>query len=540
MSDSLAPFRQAVLVVRWGATAICLALASPEIGEGNPAVLAGLSVLLAYSAVRTLRPVVDDGGPGGMAWLLAEATLAVVLVATTGFGDSPLVFALLPPVALVGFSRGFAQAARVAVAACIGVLVPWLLVGVSPHADLRRSGQGAAEVLLVALVAGYARRISGEADERRIATLDRLGRLSDANVLLFQLHQVTQTLPASLDLTDVLDATVDQLRSLFDADGVAILLHEESDDSWSTSRRHGLAGATSLFPGELPAAVQRVLAVRSTDREDLLTGEGDGLDPRSRSGLYGLLTARGATIGVVALEHHDPHHFTERDAELLTGFVEPAAVAIDNARWFGRLRTLGADEERTRLARDLHDRTGQSLAYLAFELDRITKLAGKGDDVTEALDALRTDVRKVISELRDTLYDLRTDVTEADGLASTLEGFLTRVGERSGLVTALRAEESARLPLLRERELWRIAREAVTNVERHAQASRVDVLWRTDGRSATLEVVDDGVGIASAEGGSLSEPGVAALRERAASIGASLAVVSEPGRGTRVRCSLAG
>jgi signal transduction histidine kinase len=243
---------------------------------------------------------------------------------------------------------------------------------------------------------------------------------------------------------------------------------------------------------------------------------------------------------MLILEDEEPRHFTDRDVELLTGFVEPAALAVDNARWFARLRTVGADEERTRIARDLHDRIGQSLAYLAFELDRITKLAGKGDEVTEALDALRTDVRKVISELRDTLYDLRTDVTEADGMASTLEGFLTRVGERSGLVTALRAEETARLPLLRERELWRIAREAVTNVERHAQASRVDVMWRTDGRSATLEVVDDGVGIASSEGGSLGEPGLANLRERAASIGASLAVVSEPGRGTRVRCSLAG
>jgi signal transduction histidine kinase len=540
MGDALAPFRQAILVVRWGATAVSLALASPEIADGSSAVLLGFVVLVAYSTFRTLRPLEDGGDRAGTVWLVAEATLAVVLVATTGFGDSPLVFALLPPVALAGFARGFAQGARLAVAALAACLVTWLVVGIGPHADLVRSAQGAGEVLLVALVAGYARRISGEADERRIAALDRLGRLSDANVLLFQLHQVTQTLPASLDLTDVLDATVEQLRALFDAHSVAILLHEESDDTWSTARRHGGAGTISAFADELPAAVQRVLAVRSTDREANLTGAADGLDARSRSGLYGLLTARGATIGVVALEHRDPDHFSERDAELLTGFVEPAAVAIDNARWFGRLRTLGADEERTRIARDLHDRTGQSLAYLAFELDRITKQASRGDAVTDALDALRTDVRKVISELRDTLYDLRTDVTDADGMASTLEAFLVRVGERSGLVTALRAEETARLPLLRERELWRIAREAVTNVERHAQASRIDVMWRTDGRTATLEVVDDGVGVASSEGGSLGEPGLAALRERSASIGASLAVVSEPGRGTRVRCSLAG
>ena len=77
----------------------------------------------------------------------------------------------------------------------------------------------------------------------------------------------------------------------------------------------------------------------------------------------------------MSIEHADAHHFTGRDVELLAGFVEPAALAIDNARWFGRLRTVGADEERTRIARDLHDRIGQSLAYLAFELDRIVKTA---------------------------------------------------------------------------------------------------------------------------------------------------------------------
>ena len=88
-------------------------------------------------------------------------------------------------------------------------------------------------------MAGYARRISGEADERQSVALDRLGRLSDANELLFQLHQVAQTLPASLDLDEVLDATIEQLRELFDFDAAAILLLEETDGRWHTARRDG-------------------------------------------------------------------------------------------------------------------------------------------------------------------------------------------------------------------------------------------------------------------------------------------------------------
>jgi signal transduction histidine kinase len=539
VSDSLGSFSEAVLAVRWGATAISLALASPDIADGDRGTLVALVALIVVTAYRTFRPLHDTGDRQLVLGVLFEAGLAVGVVAATGYDDSPLLFSLLTPTALAGFARGFRFGVRVALAVIAVLGVPWV-VGDHHRDDGSRVGlQWAGEIVLVALVAGYARRISGEADERREAALDRLGRLTDANVLLFQLHQVTQTLPASLDLTDVLDTTMEQLRELFPATGVAILLHEEADKAWHTVRRHGLQAARSHPDGGLPGALARTVTVRSTAHVDDLVASGPGLDGASRAGLYGPLMARGATIGLVALEHGVGAHFTDRDVELLRGFVDAAALAIDNARWFSRLRSVGADEERARIARDLHDRTGQSLAYVAFELDRITKQAAKGADTTSALDALRGDVRKVVGELRDTLYDLRTDVTDADGLASTLEAFLARVGERSGLAVDLHAEESARLPLRRERELWSIAREAITNVERHARATRIDVRWQCNGASADLVVADDGIGMASADGGSLGAPGLAALRERAAGIGATLAVVTGPGQGTRVRCTLA-
>ena len=157
--------------------------------------------------------------------------------------------------------------------------------------------------------------------------------------------------------------------------------------------------------------------------QNLLAGGGPGTSPSSASGLYAVLPARGSIIGLLSIEHGDAHHFTPRDVDLLAGFVEPAALAIDNARWFGRLRTVGADEERTRIARDLHDRIGQSLAYLAFELDRIVK---NGADRRRQRDrrstTSATDVRGVIREVRDTLYDLRTDVTETQSLVDDARG----------------------------------------------------------------------------------------------------------------------
>ena len=95
-------------------------------------------------------------------------------------------------------------------------------------------------MLIVAVIAGYARRISGEAVRERELALDRLSRLSDANTLLFSLHRVTQTLPASLDLDDVLDSTVTRMKSLVGYDAVAVLLFDETDGSWQVARHHGL------------------------------------------------------------------------------------------------------------------------------------------------------------------------------------------------------------------------------------------------------------------------------------------------------------
>ena len=214
------------------------------------------------------------------------------------------------------------------------------------------------------------------------------------------------------------------------------------------------------------------------------------------------------------------------------------ALAIDNARWFARLRTVGADEERTRIARDLHDRIGQSLAYLAFELDRIVGKAEQDEPLGDSLEQLRDDVRGVIREVRDTLYDLRTDVSDSQDLPTVLEAFIGRVRERSELHIELICDRDQRLPLLQEREMWRLAQEAITNVERHANATRIRVVWRCNGESATLDITDDGQGFPEGRAGRLDSYGILGMRERAASIGATLEISSEPGRGTRVRCTL--
>jgi signal transduction histidine kinase len=346
-------------------------------------------------------------------------------------------------------------------------------------------------------------------------------------------------LPASLDLGEVLDSTLNRLRSLVSFDSIAVLLLDETDGHWDVVRHQGLQVPSRIDPSDLPAALRRAIDAECVIHlADLSREPGSGLSKRAGSGLYTVLGARGSVIGLLAIEHGDFEHFTPRDLEVVQGFVAPAALALDNARWFGRLRTVGADEERTRIARDLHDRIGQSLAYLGIELDRLADRDAAGERITTDIAQLRDDVRGVVREVRDTLYDLRTDVSEENSLDSVLRQFVDRVAERSNLRIQVDADTDVRLPILQEREMWRIAQEALANVERHARATAVRVVWRCDGTRALIDVTDDGVGFDLSRAGRVDSYGVLGMRERASSIGATLEVVSAPGRGTRIRCAL--
>ena len=530
-----------MLAIRWGTTMVSVALAGRAFADADWPVVIWCGVLVAYTVVRTVSPLRYVGGIRSLIEVVCEVGLLVAAVSATDYWESPFVFSLTTAVIVAGFARGFGFALRISVAAVLAISIPWTLQPGYDSNEVRITVQWAVILLLVAVIAGYARRLTGEADRQRSLAFDRLTRLSDANALLFSLHRVAQSLPASLDMNDVLDTTVTRLRGLIDFSALAVFIFDETDANWQVIRREGVRLPTRLGPTELPEPLTRALTRNQmVEVTDLNRGGVEGLSPTSRCGLYTVLPARGAVIGLLALEHRDEGHFSRRDVEMLQGFVEPVALAIDNARWFSRLRTVGADEERTRIARDLHDRIGQSLAYLAFELDRLVARDGKGEPISTPLLQLRNDVRGVIREVRDTLYDLRTDVSESCDIVETLEGFVDRLRERTDIDLHLHADRAKRLPILQEREMWRIAQEALVNVERHAHARRVDIRWWCNGTAAALEVADDGAGFPEGKAGRLDSYGIIGMRERASSIGATLEIASVPGRGTIVRCVLPG
>ncbi len=520
--------------VRWATLALGLTLAAIT-GE-TTATVGAWALALTAVAIWQSDERVRHGRPGEVVALVGMV-VDVGAVVSTGAWGSPFVFCLLGGVMTIGFTGGFTAGVRTAVLATLAVAVPYhLTLQLDVAESIRTSGQWAVELMLVAVLAGYARRLFGQAEAQHTLALDRMSQLTEANELLVSLHRVAQTLPASLDIEQVLTSTVGRLRALIDCDVAAVLLRDEATGTWTVAASEGAALPKTLSDSELP---RPLAAATSSSVASLVVslGPGEGLGPEilSRSGLYAPLRARGALLGLIAVEQHEPGFYGRRDLRILDGFVEPAAVAIDNARWFARLRTIGADEERVRIARDMHDSVGQSLAFVAFKLDRLTGMA-EDPKMHEELSTLRTEVRGVLTEVRDTLCDLRTEVTDARGLVETLEEFLERVAARADFEVTFQHESTGRLPLVREREVWRIAHEAVTNAEHHARATHLRVRWQCDGRSATLTVADDGRGFSSGAAGRADSYGLRGMRERADAIGARLEIESEPFVGTVIEC----
>jgi signal transduction histidine kinase len=524
--DSLSRFRAAVTAIRLACLAFAAAIAAPAASNDHwRLALVGLGLVVVHAA-RILAPLHGRGRAIDLVAVAGSLAIHVAAVLATGGWDSPYVFPLLGVVAIAGFARGLREGipTAIAVAAVISAAswAGWFDVTWSFTA----ARQWSLEVVMVAGVAGYARRVIGDAESNKSEAMLWVQQLTDANVLLSSLHRVAQALPAELDLDGVLDQTIRTLRDHLRYDAAAIMLRNQLGEpsEWRVGRFEGIDGdvldSTVLRSG--PARALHRLAPVRVDLGSEGTGPPAGLRSQARCGVYAPLLARNELVGLLAIEFDDEEPAkADRALELARGLSEPAGLGIDNARWFARLRLVGADEERTRIAHDLHDGVGQTLAYLGFELERVTR--GVDDTaLSQELTRLRGDLRTALSEVRETLFDLKSDVSDEIDVGAALARCCARVTERGEVKVAFEGDANGRLPRRVEHELWRIGQEAVLAAERRWNASSIAVRWWTDGRAAELELAHDGFAEQGRRRGDAME--VATLQDRADALGAELTV----------------
>lgn len=511
--------------LRWGVVMIGLAWAASLAAAGNVGVVITLSVAIFITSWRTIAPI-RFGEPGLLPLMKAVGDVAALSLAV-GLSDglsSPFVGSLFVAIAIAGFGWGLGA----------GVLCALLAVVLSPitaplaDVDLGFHLPGPLAVTAlagVAILPGLALDRLGDLEIRRKAVMDQRDRLADTNELLELLTDLARTLPSSLDLNDVVQATREQLVETFDANRIAIISYEDGD--WTPQFQDGFDIPPQVLSADLPpplnVAADAPKLVRITDLSEDYGRDG--------TGLYTRLIVGDTDVGLIAIEHNGSNgRYQESDAELLQGMADVLALTLANARSFRRLRSLAAAEERSRIARDLHDRLGQYLTYIALELERINSVR---DQPSVELKELHEDVQGAISEFRDTLIELRASVTAERPLAVVLGEVVERFRKRSTVdVDLVLPVVPDRLPAIVENELLRIAQEALVNIEKHASASEVHVAWTiADGRGV-LVIQDDGRGFDPAKGIRGSAYGLVGMRERAASVGAMLEISSEPGQGT--------
>jgi signal transduction histidine kinase len=201
-------------------------------------------------------------------------------------------------------------------------------------------------------------------------------------------------------------------------------------------------------------------------------------------------------------------------------------------------RMVGLQEqERRDIARELHDRVGQTLTAMRIDMDMIrTRLAEHDDPVIRRRndDSLEL-IDSVFKAVENVMYDLRPPMIDEYGLIAPLRWYAKKFTERTGIRVEVRGDESRRSGPQVERALVRIAQEALNNVARHAQASRVAIELREIGSDVVFTIEDDGKGF-DVEAGRARKTGYgfSTMRERAESAGGTFEVHSEKGKGTRV------
>ena len=203
--------------------------------------------------------------------------------------------------------------------------------------------------------------------------------------------------------------------------------------------------------------------------------------------------------------------------------VDEHALRLDAALTFDEIRTIATMEERHRLAREIHDGVAQEIASLGYAVDDLSADA-TSDAQRRKLNTLRSELSRVVSELRLSIFDLRSEVSA--GLGSALSDYVREVGARSGMTVHMTLDVApTRLRGEVETELFRIAQEAITNARKHSSAANLWIDCRIQPPAARISVRDDGGGLGKGRDDSY---GIKIMRERAERINATLEVASRP------------
>lgn len=380
----------------------------------------------------------------------------------------------------------------------------------------------------------------GMEDEVRAKTADL--RLEQQR--LATLYEATAFAAGAASPRDLAVGFAQRMRQAAAADAVALRWFDPSEQRMVLLAAEGLPPAMldaerCVAPGDChcgsPALQARVIPIA---REESHASH------CARAGFVAVtavaLTVQGRVMGEVDLLFRDAPRPGKADRELLDSLASHLASAMDGLRSVALQREAAVAEERGMLARELHDSIAQSLAFMKIQLQLLeaAQRAGKADEAARLVDELALGLKECTADVRALLMHFRTR-TDGDDLLPALQQTLQKFRLQSGVPAELEVDgHGAPLPADVQVQLLHVVQEALANVRKHARASQVRVRL-THQPHWQIDVRDDGRGFdPAADAPDDSHVGLRIMRERAAKVGAAVALESQPGRGTLVRVSL--
>ena len=382
------------------------------------------------------------------------------------------------------------------------------------------------------------------------------------NEELATLNIIAATVSRSVELQKFLEDALDKVLEIMRLSHGEILLFDAESGSIVPRVYRGISSQLALeiqafsvgegIPGLVAQLEQPVLI------EDDLAA-----DPRflrrslvAREGLRSMvsvpLRSKNRVVGVLDLFSSNVLSLTPEQLRLLVAIGDQIGVAVENARLLEELKAkeqmrlhllekviTAQEDERKRVARELHDETGQSLTSLIVSLKALESMTNL-PELREKAAELRALGGEILRDVHDLAFQLRPSLLDSLGLAAAVQRLGEDYAEKLGIHIDCHAVgfEGRRLPPGTETALYRIVQEALTNVAKHAEAKNVSVILR-EGEASVLAIVeDDGKGFPVAEvmGSAAKDKrlGLFGMEERAALVAGKLTIESTPGEGTTV------
>ena len=411
-----------------------------------------------------------------------------------------------------------------------------------------------------------------DTDDRNKKFDELKDRLRQAEVLF----EAAKVLTSTLELEPLLEATTDKVSELFElTDGAAMFLYDSARGELDKVASFGYPDYGEhvfLSPGEgAPGTVfllrQPILATTEEHVAQLynsIQGEAKrNLDLfiqshplPSQSVICVPFIVRGKVLGSLQLEHWtDSKTFSPEDLNLLMRLADLIAIAVDNGmlwRELGekedRLRLLvgqlinAQEDERKRIARELHDDASQALTTVAIGLSSLSRsVSDSQPEIQAKILSLRDAVKDIMGRMKDLTFAIRPSILDDLGLVAALKWYASRfTGPDTPKIELSLDDRGKSLNPLVATVLFRVAQEALNNAFRYSKATEIKVRLQLNGEAVTLYIEDNGIGFNADK--LMKNPaesiGLYGMSERVALFNGSLKIRSSPGKGTSVRARI--